>query len=386
MVKRFIIVALLLAIIFGGFVGFDMFRKKMMAEFFAGMKPPPATVSSTIAEKETIPNLLEGIGSIDAVRSVIVSPEVGGRITNIEFEAGAEVNEGDLLVELNYAPEMGDLGMYQAHEKLAQQNLDRTEKLIDIATARSTVDQYRSELESARATIARIEAVIEQKRIKAPFSGVLGIRQVNLGQYVSPGQAIVSLTDLSDLYVNFTLPEQNRADIAVGQDIRLSVDAWPGRIFNAKVSAIEPQIGEDTRVMKVQGRLSNADGVLNPGMFARVTVELPSDAHDIVLPETSVQFSIYGDSVFVVSDAPAGENADQSAATDAAPQQIAKRVYVKTGRRFNNKVQITEGLDDGVRVITSGQVKLSDGAPVILSDRDAITDDYKARGGEAGNP
>ena len=370
MAKRFIIVLILVGILFGGLVGFDMFKKKMMGQFLAMMsQQPPAPVVVVTADKKPVTRTLDGIGTLEAVRQVTVSPEVGGRVTNITFEAGVLVAAGDLLVQLNDEPDKGDLTRFQAQAKLAQQNLTRSSKLVDVASTRSTVDRDRAELNEAEGGIARTEAVIRQKQIRAPFDGVLGIRQVNLGQYLNPGDAIVTLTDLSELFVNFTLPEQTLADIAVGQAVELRVDAYPADVFIAKINAIEPQVGDETRTVKVQAILGNEDGKLKPGMFARATVLLPDGADQVILPETAIDFTIYGDSVYIVT-----ESKNES----GEPILTATRKYVKTGTRYKGEVVVLEGVSEGDRVVTGGQLKLTSGGAVTIATKDTLAETTKA--------
>lgn len=370
MAKRFIIVLILVGILFGGLVGFDMFKKKMMGQFLAMMsQQPPAPVVVVTADKKPVTRTLDGIGTLEAVRQVTVSPEVGGRVTNITFEAGVLVAAGDLLVQLNDEPDKGDLTRFQAQAKLAQQNLTRSSKLVDVASTRSTVDRDRAELNEAEGGIARTEAVIRQKQIRAPFDGVLGIRQVNLGQYLNPGDAIVTLTDLSELFVNFTLPEQTLADIAVGQAVELRVDAYPADVFIAKINAIEPQVGDETRTVKVQAILGNEEGKLKPGMFARATVLLPDGADQVILPETAIDFTIYGDSVYIVT-----ESKNES----GEPILTATRKYVKTGTRYKGEVVVLEGVNEGDRVVTGGQLKLTSGGAVTIATKDTLAETTKA--------
>ncbi len=375
MIKRFIIVGIFAVVLFGAMIGFGIFKGKMMQKFFASMVPPPAPVAMVVAKSEAVPHLLEGIGTLQAVRQVVVSPEVGGRVTAIEFEAGDVVAAGDLLAQLNDEPDRGDLTRFEAQAKLAQRNLERSSKLVDVAATRSQVDVYRSQLDEAEGGIARTQAVIAQKKILAPFDGVLGLRQINLGEYLNPGQPVVTLTDLDELFINFSLPEQNLSDLAVGQAVRISVDAYPGKTFDAKINAIEPQVGTETRMVKVQAQMGNPDGLLKPGMYAKTVVALPPGPAQIIVPETAVDFTIYGDSVFVVTDKPAeGE-------TPAG--LVANRVFVTTGARFNGRVAVVHGLKDGDRVVTSGQLKLQPGAMVVAAPEDKLAIDAKER---AANP
>ena len=230
----FVIVALLLGLVGGGIFAFDRFRAKAIADFFASQVPPPTPVAALPAERGPVPRHLDGIGSLTAVREVKLAPEAEGRVVEIMFEAGARVEAGAPLVQLNDAPERADLASYQARERLAIANLERSRRLAqrDFAT-QATVDENQQALEDARAGIARSQAVIDQKLLKAPFSGELGIRRVELGQYVGKGDMLVTLTDLDRLYANFTLPEQDRAALQVGQPVELRADAFPARSSRA---------------------------------------------------------------------------------------------------------------------------------------------------------
>lgn len=378
MKKRFVIVAVLLALVFGGLYGFDILRKNGMKAYFAAMKPPPAPVAMAEAKRQPVPHLLEGIGTLDSVRQVTITPEVGGKVTQIMFEAGSKVAAGDPILQIGDETDRADLALYQAQERLAEINFDRSKKLVDVASPRSRVDENRSLLDESRANIARTQAMIDKKRVTAPFDGVLGIRKVNLGQFLQPGEPIVTLTDLSELFVTFTLPEQSRADLAEGQTVKLSVDAWPGETFEAAINAIEPQIGADTRTVKVQAKLANPDGKLSPGMYARARVVLVPQEPQIIIPETAVQFSIYGDSVFVVHEG--AEKNDKG-----EPVLTVEKVYVTAGQRFDGKVAIADGLKEGDRVATSGQINLFSGAPVVPAAQDTLGKDRENRQGKEGN-
>jgi membrane fusion protein, multidrug efflux system len=366
LVLRLGIMALLLAIVFGGFYAWQRTRETMTAQFFATMKPPAVPIVAVAATTQAVPQSFGGIGSLVAVHQVTVSPEVGGRVTKIFFEPGAKVRAGDPLLQLNDDPERGDLASFHAQARLAQINLARSKELAARGNGpQVNVDTNQSQLDQANAAIAKTEALIAQKLIRAPFAGVLGIRQVDLGQYVNPGSALVSLTDLDTLFANFTLPEQNRGQLSVGQAIVVAVDAYRDRTFPAKLTTIEPQVGADTRTIKLQATLDNPDHLLMPGMFVNARVVLPSLPNVVIVPETAVEYTLYGDSVFVVTE-------DQAAQGGGAPALKVKRTFVKTGEHFNNQVAILEGLKPGDRVAASGQIKLTDGAAVTITASDAL--------------
>jgi multidrug efflux system membrane fusion protein len=359
-VRWLLIVGVLLALVLGGFYGFNRYRAQSIATFFAQNKPPPAQIAAVTAQSEAVPRFASGIGSLAAVHQVTITPEIGGRVTAIAFTPGTAVKAGDPLVQLNDAPERGDLANYEAQASLAAISLQRSQTLAQRQVGpQNTVDQNQSQLDQARAQIVKTEALIAQKLIRAPFTGGLGVRQIELGQYLSPGAPIVSLTDLQLLYVNFTLPSTERAEIVVGQSVEVTADAFLGRTFNAKITTIEPQIRADTRTMMVQATLANPDEALLPGMFVNAAVVLPPAPDRVVLPETAVDYTLYGDSVYVVRED----------GKDAGGKPVVKafRTPVKTGTRWEGKVAILSGVSPGESVVAAGQIKLQDGAPVIVT-------------------
>ncbi len=357
----FSIVALLLVLVFGGFYAYDQLRSRMIAQVFATMKPPPTPVAAATATAQDLPHFLTGIGTLAAVHQVTVAPEVGGRVTQIFFQAGGMVQAGDPLVQLNDKPEQGDLANYRAQARVAELNLHRSRELVTRQfTPQATVDQNQALVDQAQAGIAKTQAVIAQKLIRAPFAGQLGIRQVEVGQFLNAGGPIVSLTDLDTLYVNFTLPEQSRSQLDVGQGVQIKVDAFPGRTFDATLTTVEPQITADTRTIKLQATLNNPDHKLLPGMFANIAVVLPSQPNVVTVPETAVDYSLYGDAVYVIRE----DGKDDS----GKPILKVTRTYVKTGERFDNRVAILSGLNPGDRVAASGQLKLNTGTVVTLGD------------------
>ena len=359
-VRWLLIVGVLLALVLGGFYGFNRYRSQAIATFFAGNKPPPAQIAAVTAKSETVPRSATGIGSLAAVHQVTITPEIGGRVTAIQFTPGAAVKEGDPLVQLNDAPERGDLASYEAQARYASVSLQRSQTLAQHQVGpQNTVDQNQSQLDQARAQMTKTEALIAQKLVRAPFAGRLGVRQIEVGQFLSAGTPIVTLTDLTRLYVNFTLPSTERAEIAVGQDVKVTADAFPGRTFDAKITTIEPQIRADTRTLSVQATLANPDEALLPGMFVNAAVVLPPAADRVVLPETAIDFTLYGDSVYVVRED----------GQDAAGKPLVKafRTPIKTGARWEGKVAILSGVNPGDRVVAAGQIKLQDGAPVVVT-------------------
>lgn len=359
MFRWFTIVGLALVLLVGALVGFEAFRSKMIKQFFASNKPPPSAVTVAEAKSEVIPNLLTAVGELVAVHQINVTSDVNGRITEILFSAGASVNAGTPLVQLFDGPEQGDLASFKAQATMAQLSLDRAKQLAARQFGpQATVDQAQSSFDQANAGIAKTQAIISQKLVRAPFDGELGVRKVEVGQYLTAGTQIVSLTDLSELYANFTITEKDSGNLKVGQVVRIRVDAYPGRTFEGKISTIEPQIASDTRNIRVQATIANPEHILKPGMFATTTVVLPDKPPVITIPETAVDYTLYGDSVFLIAE---------KKEDDGKISLTASRSFVQTGNRIEGRAEILKGLKPGDRVVAVGQLKLQSGSAVTIS-------------------
>lgn len=355
----FSIVAVLLALLVGAIWGFNQFRNHMIAQFFATMRLPPTVVSVAEVKSEVLPHLLTGIGDVVAVHQVDVTTDVSGRVIKIMFQPGTHVKAGDPLVQLFDEPDRGDLANYQAQARGAKLALDRATALAGREFGpQATVDQNQAIYDQALAGIAKENAIISQKLIRAPFEGELGVRHVEVGQFINAGAQIVSLTDLSQVYVNFTVTERNRALLQTGQTVRVVVDAYPGRTFVGKITTIEPQISTDTRNISVQATFDNRDHALKPGMFATSTVVLPPLAPVLTVPETAADYTLYGDSVFLIK---------QTKDADGKTKLIAVRTFVRTGEHAEGRVVIAGDIKPGDKVVAVGQLKLQSGAEVAIS-------------------
>ncbi|HEY0330128.1 MAG TPA: efflux RND transporter periplasmic adaptor subunit [Rhodopseudomonas sp.] len=359
MTRWFIIVGVLLAILVGGIVGFNAFRNHMIAQFFANNKPPPTSVSVAEAKSQVIPNLLTAVGELAAVHQVNVTSDVSGRITNILFTAGSVVKAGSPLVQLFDEPDRADLASYKAQATVAQLSLDRAKQLAARQFGpQATVDSAQAAFDQANAGIAKTEAIISQKLVRAPFDGVLGVRHAEVGQFLTAGTQIVTLTDLSAVYANFTVTEKDSGTLKVGQLVRVAVDAYPGKIFEGKITTIEPQINSETRNIRVQATIENPEHILKPGMFTTTTVVLPDKPAVITVPETAVDYTLYGDAVYLITP---------KKADDGSETLTAVRTFVRTGDRSNGQAVIQSGLKPGDRVVAVGQLKLQSGAAVAIS-------------------
>lgn len=367
MFKRIVFTLFGLILAFGSLYLIKYYREQEAMAIQMASLPPPVPVATAVASSGALPRYIDAIGTLEAVQQVVVSPEVGGRIVSLHFDSGATVRPGVALVQLNDAPERGDLDRFRAMTEFARRELDRMESITDRrAISQTAVDEAKRRLDEARAEISRTEALIAQKLIRAPFAGVLGVRKVNVGEYLQPGQSIVTLTNLDKLYANFTVPEQVLGQLSNGQSVDVTADAFPEQPFRATISTIEPQVAVETRTLTVQATLANQEHLLRPGMFVAVRVILPPEHDVITVPETAVDKTIYGDSVFVVHQT--------TAAAPDRPGYTAERVFVKTGRSVDGRIVIREGLAPGDRIITAGQVNLNSGMPVSLSPTDTLAE------------
>ena len=332
-----------------------------------GWAMAPAKVAVAPAVQADFPMALTGIGSLEATRQVQVPAEVDGRVTQILFTAGQTVKAGQLLVQMNDAPERGELARLQAQARNARALLERTRRLLpQQAATREQLDQAQADYDQAAADIRRVQALLEQKRVKAPFDGMLGVRRVHLGQFARAGDPLVSLTDASTLYANITLPEQALGAVRAGQTVAVTVDAYADRQFPGQVTTVEPQVDAGSRTVRVQATLANADGALAAGMFAHGRIRLPDRPNVITVPETAISYSAYGDSVYVLTPPKPG-----AAAAPDTPATV-RQAYVKTAERLHGRVVVTEGLNAGDQVVTSGQLRLHNGAAVDVTGTDTV--------------
>jgi multidrug efflux system membrane fusion protein len=362
LIFRLVLVIVLMAVVGFGLFAFQNFKTTMIGQIMAKMAPPPAPVAAVAAKLQDMPRYLEGIGSLTAVRQVTVSPEVAGRVTQITFEAGQKVRAGDPLVQIYDAPDRADLANFQAQQRLAEVNLGRAKVLASKEFgSRQAQDQAQMALDQAHAGIARTQAVISQKTVRAPFAGELGIRQVNLGQYLNPGNPVATLTDLDTMFVDFTLPEQASGEIKIGQAVDISTDAFPGTNFLGKLTTIEPQVDPQTRSIKLEATIPNPDHRLRPGMFANARVALPPQRNVVTVPETAIESTPYGTSVYIIKDVGKDEKGQS--------KYIASQSFVTLGERRDGDVAVKSGLAAGQLVASSGQLKIINNAPVRLSSQ-----------------
>jgi len=357
-IKRLILVAVLLGLVFGAIFGWKFYQSHQATER-ASQPKPPATVSSAPVQEETWQPTLHSVGSLVASEGVFVTNEIEGQVREIQFESGQAVAQGDVLVRLNDSVEQADLLGLIAEGRLAELRYQRLAKLLkDKSVSRSEYDEAEANLQAAQSQMAAKQALIQQKRIRAPFAGLLGIRRVDLGQYLAPGAEIVSLQALDPIYVDYLLPERHFARISRGQEVLVRVQAYPGVVFKGRILAISSRIETRTRNIRVRATLQNRDRRLRPGMFAEVHTQLPERKAVLTLPRIAITYTPYGDSVFVIEDSDQG--------------LVVRRRQVQTGAVQGGRVEILEGLGAGERVVSAGQVKLRNGQRIRIDDSVAL--------------
>ena len=361
MAKRMILMLTVTALVIAalGFVKVKQFQAAVSQA--ASFQPPPEAVTTIVAEAETWPTTLNAIGTVAAVQGVTVSADLPGTVERIAFESGKAVREGDVLVELDTRQERAQLAAVEAQRELAGLNFDRMRGLLDEnVISRAEYDRAMAEQKQTDAQVGEIRAAIARKTIRAPFSGVLGIRQVNLGQYLAPGDPVVQLQSLNPIYVNFGVPQQDAGRLRIGRDVRITAEDVAGAEFTGRVTAIDAVVDESTRNVQVQATLANPGGRLRPGMFVQTELTLGASRSVVALPASSISYAPFGDSVFVVADlkGPNGES-----------YRGVRQQFVKLGGTRGDQIAILSGLKPGEEVVTSGVFKLRNGAAVLVNNK-----------------
>lgn len=355
MVLRFVIVAVLLALLFGGIAGYKAHQMRQFAEMRAA-GAPAVVVSSTEVAQELWDQEVRALGNLMATQGVQVATEVPGRVQAIHFASGGRVKAGDLLIDLDAAAERAELKALEADLELARLDLKRAKDLRETAAvSQSALDRAATLVRSLEARAEQHAVLIARKSIRAPFDGELGIRLVNLGQYLSPGDEVVTLQALDPIHLNFTLPERFLAQLAVGQRVRAPVAAWPGVTFEGRVNAISPALERASRSVHLQATLANPDGLLRPGMFSQVAVLVGEPLPVMTLPRTAIAYQAFGETVFVIEQ-------------DAAGEPVVERRPIRVGRVRDGRVEVLEGLAVGDQVVATGQMKLRGGQRVRIDN------------------
>jgi membrane fusion protein (multidrug efflux system) len=359
--KKRMIVTLIAVAGFVAAIGSVKFQQiRAGAAMAASFQPPPEAVTTIVARQEEWPATLSSIGTVVAVHGVTVSADLPGIVGAIAFDSGKTVRAGDLLVKLDTRQEQAQLAAAESQRNLARLNLDRVRGLRDEGiVAESEFDRVAAEHKQAEARVGEIRATIERKTIRAPFSGILGIRQVNLGQYLNGGSAIVPLQSLHPIYVNFSVPQQEVTQLRVGGEVGVTVEGMSDAKFTGKITAIDSIVDEGTRNVQAQATLANSEGRLRPGMFVKTHVVLGASSAIVALPASAISYAPYGDSVFVLGDmkGPKGES-----------YRGVRQQFVKLGASRGDQVAVVSGLAAGDEVVTSGAFKLRNGAAVKVNN------------------
>ena len=358
-VKRMVVMLLLVGALFGGVVWYQQFVATMMQGFLASNANPPATVTALEVGHQRWQPQISAVGTLRAIQGVELRAEVSGIVQTIHFVSGDEVKQGQLLLELNSAEEQAQLKALQASRQLAEINVQRDRQQFKInAISQSQLDAAESELKSRRAQEEKQQATILKKQIRAPFAGRLGITQVDVGQLLNPGEEIVSLQNRERLYVDFNVPQQYMREIHTGQQITLRSNVDVAQRVRGEVHAINATVNRATRIVRVEGVIDNHSGEWMPGMFVHLNINRGAPQQLLTLPQTAVSYNAYGSTLFVVKSAVEGEL-----------HPTAQQVFVETGLQRGDQVAILSGIEEGEQVVTSGQMKLKNGTPLIIDNR-----------------
>lgn len=361
MIKRMVIMLVAVAIVFGGIFGFQLFKAAMIKKFITAAGNPPQTVSVTRAGYSEWQPRIEAIGSLRAVKGADLSLEVSGVVESISFNSGDDVAEGAQLLKLRTADDVAKLESLQAMAALSGITYERDQKQFKMqAVSQATLDTDSANLKNARAQVVQQQAIIDKKILRAPFAGHLGIRAVDLGQYLGPGTVIVTLQALDPIFVDFFVPQQSVDQVRIDQAVTVHVDAYKGETFTGKIAAINPKVDTGSRNVQVRASLKNSDHRLLPGMYATVEIATGSPQNYVTLPETAITYNPYGDTVYLVD----------SKGSDAAgkPQLTARQTFVTLGPTRGDQIAILKGVEDGDNVVTAGQIKLHNGSVVLIDN------------------
>jgi membrane fusion protein (multidrug efflux system) len=364
-----VLMLIAVGVVLGGVFGFQAFKAVMIKKFMSTMSSPPQTVSAITAHSSSWQPTIEAVGSLRAVRGADLSLEVAGVVDSISFNSGDDVMEGAVLLKLRSDDDAAKLSSLQAMADLSQLNLDRDLKQWKIqAVSQATIDTDRANLKNAQAQVDQQRAILDKKTLRAPFAGHLGIRAIDLGQYLGPGTTIVTLQALDPIYLDFFVPQQAIDQVQLGQSVTVRIDAFKDQTFAGEVSAINPKIDASTRNVQVRATLKNPDHKLLPGMYATIAINTGAPQNYVTLPQTAITYNPYGDTVYVVEN--------KSADANGKPQQMTVRqTFVTTGPTRGDQVAILKGVNDGEMVVTAGQIKLHNGSPVLIDNSIAPTAD-----------
>lgn len=372
-------VVVLVILALAAYKGFSIFQQ--IQQFSAPQ--PPINVGAVTAEEGPWQTRLPAIGTLKAYQGIDLTVEVAGTVRDVLFRSGEKVSLNQPLIQMDSDVEKASLATAEAELGLARVEFERGRNLVGRqAISKSEFDRLAATLEKSNASVAQLKATLAKKRILAPFAGTIGIRQVDVGDYLASGTTIATLQDLSTLYVDFFLPEQNAPQLAIGQRVRVSVAAYPGEVFEGQISAINPKVETTTRNLQVRATLGNPDEKLLPGMFANLDVLMPEETSRVRVPETAITYTLYGNSVYVIAEKK-DEQGNVQKDEKGQPVLVVERRFVETGQRRDGWVVILKGLQAGERIVTDGQLKLDSGAHVAIVDSLALPAEPNSQTGAA---
>ena len=361
MTKRMLIMLLLVGVLFGGIFGYKALVGSMIKKAMSAQQAPAVTVSATQAEYQNWQPKLTSVGTMRALNGVDVSTEVAGMAQEILFQSGEQVHKGQVLVRLNTEADQALLQSLQAAAELSRTIYERDQRQYKAkAISKAALDASQADLKVKQAQAAQQQALLAKKTIRAPFDGRLGITTVSPGQYLNPGEKIVTLQCSSSVYVDFYLPQQDVALIASGQNVIVMTNTYPGRSFQGRITAINPIVDQQTRNIQVEATVANPKYELLPGMFASIEVQAGQENRYLTLPQTAITYNPYGDTVYIVEEKGRGPQGN--------PNLIAKQTFVTVGPQRDGQIAILKGLKQGDRVVTSGQLKLKSGSPIVINN------------------
>lgn len=361
MIKRMVIMLVAVAVVFGGIFGFQVFKAAMIKKFISALSNPPQTISAANAGTSEWQPKIQAIGSLRAVKGAELSLEASGVVESISFNSGDDVEAGAILLRLRTADEVARLDSLKAMAELNEITLDRSQRLLKTqATSQAQLDSDAAKLKDSKAQVAQQQAIIDKKILRAPFAGHLGIRAVDLGQYLGAGTPIVTLQALDPIYVDFFVPQQSVDQVRLGQQVAVKVDAFKDQTFMGDISAVNPKVDVSNRNVQIRATLKNPDHKLLPGMYATIDVAVGPPATYVTLPQTAITYNPYGDTVYVVES----KNND----ADGKPQLIARQTFVTIGPTRGDQVAILRGIDAGDTIVTAGQIKLHNGSVVMVDN------------------
>ena len=361
MTKRMIIMLIAVGVVFGGVFGFQIFKNTMIKKFMSSMPQPPQTVSTVTAATEEWQPRIEAVGSLRAVNGSDLAFEVPGIVKELHFKSGDDVAAGDILLTLRADDDVAKLAALQATAALNEIVHQRDQEQFKIkAVSQATLDTDAANLKNAKAQVAEQEAVIAKKTLRAPFAGHLGVRAVDIGQYISAGTAVVTLQALDPIYADFFLPQQALNQVRLEQAVTIKVDTYPDQDFAGTITAINPKVDQATRNVQVRATLNNPDRRLLPGMYASVSIAAGDKQRYVTLPQTAVTYNPYGETVYIVDD--------KGNDPQGRPQLAARQVFVTAGSKRGDQVAIMSGVEEGQAIVTAGQMKLRNGTPVMIDN------------------